>query len=809
MQLGQIKIIPKVRKCNFSQFKNRYKAEEEGICAIDVLECGNYLDEEIDKEFKLRQTLPHKKAKNRSQDARLPRLIGLEKGERPSDFKMVLRIRIQSPRLLAILARVMQESWESRPRTFYRGFSPLVYFHPQVLEVLRDLKVKYGGSDTDRTPRVGSDKESEPQEPSEIQIAHDSPEALAELQCYVDYMESEVLPLYSQFEKLDSTSNCKIRFKDLWYLFRPGELAYRPIGAGENKTSSNLGLGQRVWRIISVRPPLADYRITSSNHRNFFGDEEEDEHKTSFGVQGYYIDYTGDEFCVVTENFEIQPYHGERPIDTLKIFPIRFVANHQEQLRFMTGHGRHFIRTLKTRHATYNWWTITKSPRGNPTTDAEGNILKRSEYIDSEVIVDFVEAFQTNPSWKPTPSILKAESDPDQTTALDPFLINWWSDRERTKLLYQTDEVVVLRSAATSYERNVNLGRDPFLVHVRENDKNNRLTTAEYLTEQDMALLPSRLFAYVLRDRRFVQLDITRLGPVKKSADAFDCLKIKRRYKDMIQSLVDDHFDKKALDRKDGVERATLDWIKGKGKGLFILFHGAPGVGKTATAEAVAQANGKPLFSITCGDLGLTPGDVEVALQRIFRLANTWDCVLLLDEVDTFFSQRTRGDSNLAKNALVSVFLRVLEYYDGLLFLTTNRPGTLDEAFKSRIHLTLYYPPLDFSQTMDIWQLNIDRLRIVERERCRETTEGKHNHHDAEILRFAEERYSQNNGRAGWNGRQIRNAFQIASSLAHFDARRDNTRPRLTIDHFKMIQLVTEDFDRFMQETVGKTDAEQ
>ena len=77
-------------------------------------------------------------------------------------------------------------------------------------------------------------------------------------------------------------------------------------------------------------------------------------------------------------------------------------------------------------------------------------------------------------------------------------------------------------------------------------------------------------------------------------------------------------------------------------------------MGKTATAEAIAAACGKPLFPITCGDLGLTPTDVEAALLRIFRLADTWNCVLLLDEVDTFFSQRSKGDATVAKNALVS-----------------------------------------------------------------------------------------------------------------------------------------------------------
>jgi len=76
------------------------------------------------------------------------------------------------------------------------------------------------------------------------------------------------------------------------------------------------------------------------------------------------------------------------------------------------------------------------------------------------------------------------------------------------------------------------------------------------------------------------------------------------------------------------------------------------GVGKTATAEAVAQANKKPLFLITCGDLGFTLKEVEDSLKDIFRLAHRWDCVLLLDEADIFLSRRELGD--LKHNALVS-----------------------------------------------------------------------------------------------------------------------------------------------------------
>lgn len=108
---------------------------------------------------------------------------------------------------------------------------------------------------------------------------------------------------------------------------------------------------------------------------------------------------------------------------------------------------------------------------------------------------------------------------------------------------------------------------------------------------------------------------------------------------------------KKGLEKK-GVALGTQDIIEGKGKGLVILLHGLPGVGKTATAEAVAQKWGKPLVPITCGDLGHTAESVEKSLNGIFRLAHMWDCVLLLDEADVYVAQRTKSD--VRRNALVS-----------------------------------------------------------------------------------------------------------------------------------------------------------
>jgi SpoVK/Ycf46/Vps4 family AAA+-type ATPase len=131
-------------------------------------------------------------------------------------------------------------------------------------------------------------------------------------------------------------------------------------------------------------------------------------------------------------------------------------------------------------------------------------------------------------------------------------------------------------------------------------------------------------------------------------------LKIPPSVKHAIQGSVQGHLMHRAIERRVDSAWTSLDLIEGKGTGLFILLHGVPGVGKTATAEAIAQANGKPLFKITVGDLGMTPDKLEISLREIFRLASIWDCILLLDEVDTFFSQRSQADTATNKNALVS-----------------------------------------------------------------------------------------------------------------------------------------------------------
>lgn len=85
---------------------------------------------------------------------------------------------------------------------------------------------------------------------------------------------------------------------------------------------------------------------------------------------------------------------------------------------------------------------------------------------------------------------------------------------------------------------------------------------------------------------------------------------------------------------------------------LILNIDGPPGSGKTSTAETIAAYTGRPLYAITCGDLGLEPDAVEKTLESHTRRADKWGCVLLLDEADVFLMKREWRD--MKRNALVA-----------------------------------------------------------------------------------------------------------------------------------------------------------
>ena len=289
-------------------------------------------------------------------------------------------------------------------------------------------------------------------------------------------------------------------------------------------------------------------------------------------------------------------------------------------------------------------------------------------------------------------------------------------------------------------------------------------------------LLPATINGFNMRNKKWEELDADRICDVYWNTEAFDNLVIDDTTRKLIKALV-----MRQLEADKGT-----DLIAGKGQGLIILLHGGPGTGKTFTAESVAEIAKKPLYRVSCGDLGIEPTKVEEYLESVLYLGKIWDCVVLLDEADVYLEQRSM--ESLARNALVSVFLRVIEYYEGILILTSNRVGTFDEAFKSRLQLALHYEKLKLKDRRKIWENFIKRLETLEETGIDFNDLSKH------VNDLAKHEL---------NGRQIRNAITTARQLALYEEK------DLDFNDLQQVIKVALKFDKYtteMQE--GKTDDE-
>ena len=228
------------------------------------------------------------------------------------------------------------------------------------------------------------------------------------------------------------------------------------------------------------------------------------------------------------------------------------------------------------------------------------------------------------------------------------------------------------------------------------------------------------------------------------------------------------------------------DWkdvtIQHEGKGLKVLLDSSvPGVGKRSTARAFAESCRRPCLRLIGAELGGSARKVERLLVEILELSQRWNCILSIEDADFFLKARSKNE--LVRSGCVRVFLEALELHTGLVFLTRNGFGTFDQALRSRIHMSLYYPQPNQKSALKIWQVFLDRA-------------SKENQIDIDreaIHRYAENHINVrvNSNKAPWTGKQIKDAFRIAIAIAKSDAKAiHQERPRLMVTHFEeFVQL--------------------
>jgi hypothetical protein len=256
------------------------------------------------------------------------------------------------------------------------------------------------------------------------------------------------------------------------------------------------------------------------------------------------------------------------------------------------------------------------------------------------------------------------------------------------------------------------------------------------LTEDDIRSMDPYLSVFSFAAKRWGRIHYGQVSDIVFRSNAFEKLVLPTEDKNLVLSLV-----------KNSDATLVSDMIDNKGGGCVLLLHGKPGLGKTLTAEAVAEVLARPLYAVSVGELGVDPEMLEERLQRALQTAQRWNAVLLLDEADIFLESRKSGD--VSRNAMVGTFLRLLEYYNGVLILTTNRVADIDSAFYSRISLALKYGEFNTDTRIEVINNLLDTNGITLS--------------DGAVRLLATQNV---------NGRQIKNAIRLARFMAK-DASRD------------------------------------
>jgi hypothetical protein len=422
------------------------------------------------------------------------------------------------------------------------------------------------------------------------------------------------------------------------------------------------------------------------------------------------IDWDGDKFGSSSLYLPNNEFKGTKPIRRLAYFPLSFHPHEQDLINRLTIRGKIF-----QKFAGYHFMAY----RGPALTYGRSDLVKQT--VDSRIIID-CEAHN----------------------------------------LFLPDKAVSFAPLGKAEDQYADAGKDSDMVDSDDDSAEYVLTPDEDgstdsglkhrpLTSKELLLTVPYVRGYALKNKKWFFLFVDQIIPIKFSDNAFQSLVMPNEKKDLILAFVESQVKHK---------NEFDDIIEGKGRGMIMLLSGPPGVGKTLTAESVAENMRVPLYVMSAGDLGLDPAGIEECLDTILDMVAKWNAVLLLDEADVFLEARSTSD--LERNELVSIFLRVLEYYEGILFLTTNRISNIDEAFHSRIHISMQYPPLTAASRRHIWNTFMSKTSGLS---------------DDQLDALAQ---------VELNGRQIKNVLKTAQMLA----RRANGDGKVNMGHIETILAI-------------------
>ncbi|KAL8795190.1 MAG: hypothetical protein Q9195_002345 [Heterodermia aff. obscurata] len=565
----------------------------------------------------------------------------------------------------------------------------------------------------------------------------------------IDYLEQRYADALSQELRRHQASPAMCTYEWVWLLFKPGSIVY----------SWTNGV---LWAFVVEEHDRdarkkKDDQIRPRNLSRMY-ELESTQRRERLIVTVWFLAFNGKHLGRRREEFNIPMFDGEKSIISLPIFPHEFMK-HDERVHkslstqeYLLQRGQLFFEMTHRSYKHYDGITAD-----SPRRSIRGRVMVDTKYfLDSGEINYLKVGLSSNVRPQRDAEDEDGYYPPPPNDALGKGKNDDWKTRD----IYAHYDGIIPEDC-------------------------------ESLDSQQYIICPARLSAFVLKTRQIEALFVDKFSKPVFQVDLMKELVLDDDAKAMVKAL-----SQRYTMQSEANDSWSADFVKNKGEGQIFLLHGKPGVGKTTTAECVAELTQRPLLSITSGDLGVDPKDVEERLNKWLQMAEVWGAVLLLDEADVYLESRINQD--LRRNTLVSIFLRALEYYQGLLFLTTNRVGTFDDAFVSRIHVAIHYPDFTNEKRCQIWDIFFNKLE-------REKENIKFTQRTVDYAKESKEIQS-----LKWNGREIRNAFSTAVALAEFENERDDKRRVIFhARHLEQVVKMSKAFQDYLKSTHGMSLEEQ
>lgn len=210
---------------------------------------------------------------------------------------------------------------------------------------------------------------------------------------------------------------------------------------------------------------------------------------------------------------------------------------------------------------------------------------------------------------------------------------------------------------------------------------------------------------FSLVHHRMVWVNVGNMRPYEYDKQVQDRLILPDTHRRLINALVS-NLD--ALrDETDGPDKSKI--LKSKASSSIILNFGPPGTGKTLSAEVYAETIERPLYEVQGAQIGTDPESIESNLRVILARSLRLKMPLLINEADAFVAKR---GISMEQDAVVAVFLRLLEYHTGLVFLTTNRDNDIDDAIKSRCIAMIEFKPPARKERLALWKVQLAQFNL-------------------------------------------------------------------------------------------------